>query len=378
MTRCERVLAALRHTEPDCVPMDLGGSLASTMVSGAYPALRAALGLEQHAATDSPHYASLADIEPDVRAALDVDLVHAPRVFGNSPRVHALSPERFVDEWGVQWQRPRGGHFYVERAPFEAAGTVAAVAAHPWPESDDLADTRGAAAAIAALRAESDCAITLELRGRVLSLGQFLRGFSEWMMDLADNLAFVEALLEQTTNSQIAANERILADLGDRVDVVYTSDDLGGQPGPLIAPATFRRLLRPHFARIWRHIRERTDAVLMHHCCGAVAPFLPDFVDLGLQALNPVQVSAAAMEPARLKREFGRNLAFWGAVDTRDVLPRGTTADVRAEVRRRIRELAPGGGYVLAAVHNLQPEVPPENVLAMFDECRRCGRYPIS
>jgi uroporphyrinogen decarboxylase len=197
------------------------------------------------------------------------------------------------------------------------------------------------------------------------------------MMDLADNHAFVEALLERTTTLQVAANEIILNELGSLVDVVYTSDDLGGQGGPLMSPACYRRLFSPHFARLWRHIRSRTPAFLMHHCCGSVHAFLADFVDLGVQALNPVQVSAADMEPARLKREFGRCLALWGGVDTRTVMPRGSAADVRAEVARRLREMAPGGGYVLAAVHNLQTEVPPLNIIALFRAGRELGGYPI-
>jgi len=134
--------------------------------------------------------------------------------------------------------------------------------------------------------------------------------------------------------------------------------------------ATFRRLFRRHFGRIWQHIRSRTPAFLMHHCCGSVYPFIPDFIDLGVQALNPIQVSAADMDPVRLKREFGRHLCFWGGIDTRDVLPRGTADDVRAEVALRIRQMGGGGGYIQAAVHNLQPEVPPANIIAMFAAAR--------
>ena len=132
---------------------------------------------------------------------------------------------------------------------------------------------------------------------------------------------------------------------------------------------------RPHFKRIWEHARSKTSAFLAHHCCGSIRPFIRDFVDLGVQVLNPVQVSASAMQPAELKREFGRNLAFWGGIDTREVMPRGTVEDVRAEVARRIHELASGGGYILAAVHNLQPEVPPANVVAMFGAGRELGGY---
>jgi uroporphyrinogen decarboxylase len=211
-----------------------------------------------------------------------------------------------------------------------------------------------------------------------MSVGQFLRGFEDWMVDLADNHAFVQALLERATAIEIEANERILAAAGDLVDIVYTSDDLGGQEGPLLSPAAFRELFRPHFGRLWEHIRRRSKAVLMHHCCGSIRPFIRDFVDLGVQVLNPIQVSASNMDPAGLKAEFGRELSFWGGVDTRSVMPRGTPAAVAGEVQRRLREMGRGGGYILAAVHNLQPEVPAANIVALFEAGRRFGRYPLA
>jgi uroporphyrinogen decarboxylase len=377
MTHRERVLAALRHEEGDRVPMDLGGSLASSIVAAGYPALRRELGLPELGTREALRYAALAVIDADVRAALDVDLVHAPNAFGTQRTVRVLSPTTFVDEWGVQWRKPEQGHYYVEKAPFVECATPAAVERHAWPSAADLVNTDGLAEAVARLRRETDCAISLELRGRVMSVGQFLRGFEGWMMDLADNHEFVQALLERTTAIQIEANERILRAVGDDVDIVYTSDDLGGQGGPLLSPASFTALFRPHFARLWAHLRQRSRAFLMHHCCGSVRPFIRDFIDLGVQALNPVQVSAAHMDPIELKAEFGKDLTFWGGVDTRQVMPRGSPADVGREAQRRLRELGRGGGYILAAVHNLQTEVPPANIVALFAAGRRYGRYPL-
>lgn len=373
MTHRERVRTTLGLEEPDRVPIDLGGSLASSVVEAAYPALRTELGLPVHEGSESLRYASIPEIEEDVRRALDLDIVAAPRGFGSASSIETVSDDTFIDEWGVRWHKPEKGHYYVERAPFREDATAAAVAAHAWPAPASLTNTEGAAEAVRRLREETDYAISLELRGRVMSIGQFLRGFEDWMMDLADNHAFVDALLERTTELQIAANDALLAEVGELVDIVYTSDDLGCQGGTLVSPACYAERFRPHFARIWQHIRSSTSAFLMHHCCGSVRPLIPSFIDLGVQVLNPVQVSASDMQPAELKREFGRNLAFWGAVDTREVMPRGSTADVRAEVERRIRELAPGGGYILAAVHNLQREVPPANIVEMFRAARELG-----
>ncbi len=378
MTHRERVLAALDHIEPDRVPMDLGGSLASTVVADAYPALRAELGLPPHGGTDMWKYASLAEIEEDVRRALDVDIVHAPRATGAGASTKVLSDDRFIDEWGVQWHKPEGGHYYVEHAPFEKEATVQAVERHRWPTGAEVVKTEGLIDTLKRIRKETGCAVSMELRGRVMSMGQFLRGFEDWMVDLAGNEPFVEALLERTTQIQIEANDLVLKQVEGWVDIVYTSDDLGCQNGPLISPDCFNRLFKPHFRRVWEHARRNTSARLMHHCCGSCVRFIADFIELGVQAINPVQVSAAGMDPASLKAEFGKHLTFWGGVDTRSVMPRGTPEDVRREVARRIREMAPGGGLILAAVHNLQKEVPPRNIVELYRAGRELGRYPIS
>ncbi len=377
MTHRERVLAALNHEEPDRVPMDLGGSLASTVVGEAYPALREALGLPVHDHADARVYASLAEIEEDVRVAFDVDLVHAPQAVGAGSAKQIVSEDTFIDEWGVRWHKPEGGHYYVERAPFADDATPQAVDAYPWLDPEEMVNLDGVVDALEKLRAESDYAISMELRGRVLSLGQFVRGFEDFMVDLAINEPFVEALFERTTAIQIAVNDIVLREVGDLVDIVYTSDDLGGQNGPQVSMDCFRSLLKPHFQRIWAHIRANTQAKLMHHCCGSVYAYLADFIELGVEALNPVQVSAADMDPARLKAEYGQHLTFWGGVDTQTIMPRGSTVEVREEVARRIRQMALGGGYILAAVHNLQPEVPPANIIALYEAGKELGVYPL-
>jgi len=370
-------MAALNHEEPDRVPMDLGGTLASTVVGQAYAQLRSKLNLPDQKTRQSLRYASLADIDGDVRSALDVDIVHAPRAFGSGDRLKIISESIFVDEWGVRWHKPSQGHYYVDRPPFANDASPMAVEQYNWPEPRDLVDIEDLARQIKLLRRESDCAISLELRGRTLSLGQFLRGFDDWMMDLACNGPFVEALMDRTSQIQLEANDIILQEIGTLVDIVYTADDLGGQNGPLVSPDTVKRFFNPHYRRLWGHIRDNTSAKLLHHCCGSIHPFISDFVEFGVQALNPIQVSAFDMDPAKLKVEFGDELTFWGGIDTRHVMPRGTPREVRDEVEKRINQMAPGGGYILAAVHNLQPDVPPENIVELFRAGKELGQYPL-
>jgi len=324
------------------------------------------LGLPEFYGQEARRYTSLAQIDEDVRQILDVDIVHGPHTFGGGHTIQVLSSDTFIDEWGVRWRKPEHGHYYVERAPFEIEATAQAVEKHVWRKADEMVSLDGFVETLKELRAKTDYAISLELRGRVMSIGQFLRGFENWMMDLADNDSFVDALLDRTTQLQVEVNDLILRQAGDLVDIVYTSDDLGAQNGPLFSHGTFDRLFKRHFQKLWSHVRATTKAKLMHHCCGSIRPFIGDFVDLGVEALNPIQVSADNMDPGELKAEFGRHLTFWGGVDTRDVLPRGTTAEVRNEVRKRIGQMAKGGGFILAAVHNIQPEVPPANIVEMF------------
>ena len=166
--------------------------------------------------------------------------------------------------------------------------------------------------------------------------------------------------------------ERALYEAGEFIDVVAIVEDLRTQQGPLLRPEVYRRMIKPHH-RIMMGAVKRHGKRLFLHSCGSVTAFIPDFIEMGVDALNPVQVSAAHMDTKKLKREYGRDLSFWGAVDTGRVLPHGTPADVRDEVKRRIDDLAADGGYVLAVVHNIQADVPPQNVAAMYDAALEYG-----
>jgi uroporphyrinogen decarboxylase len=197
-------------------------------------------------------------------------------------------------------------------------------------------------------------------------------GFANWLVQLKVNPEFCEGLLDRGLDIQLAMAEETLKAVGDAVDILYLADDYGMQTGPLISPELFRRIFKPRMARLIRFLRERSPARIAFHSCGSIYALIPDFIDVGVEILNPVQVSAADMDTARLRREFGHRLAFWGAVDSQHVLPHGTPAEVRAEVGRRIRDL--GAGFIPYSVHNIQAEVPPENILAMMTAIRT-GRH---
>jgi uroporphyrinogen decarboxylase len=204
--------------------------------------------------------------------------------------------------------------------------------------------------------------------GRLFSLGQFMCGFENWLLQLKVNPEFCEALLDRGLEIQLAMAGTMLEAVGDAVDILYLADDYGMQTGPLISPQLFRRIFKPRMARLIHFLKARSRAHIAFHSCGSVYALIPDFIDVGVEVLNPIQVSAADMDTGRLRREFGDRLAFWGAVDSHQVLPHGTPAQVRAEVTRRVQDLGPG--YIPYSVHNIQAEVPLENILAMIDAVR--------
>jgi len=218
----------------------------------------------------------------------------------------------------------------------------------------------------------TDYAIMGNFGGSILEAGQGLRGWEQFMIDLARGGPFLEALLEKLTEVHLADLARYLDAVGPYVQIIVMVDDLGTQQGLQISPQMYRRWIKPCHTRIYGYVRQHHPQVYVFlHSCGSIYPLIPDLIEAGVQILNPVQISAAGMDPVRLKREFGADLTFWGGgCDTQHTLPRGTPEEVAAEVKRLLDIFAPGGGYVFNQVHNIQADVPPENVVAMLETAR--------
>ena len=203
---------------------------------------------------------------------------------------------------------------------------------------------------------------------------QFLRGYEDWLTDLLLNRQFAEGLIDRVLEFQLETYRRALDVVGDKVDVVCFGDDIGFQTGPMVSPRVYDQVIAPRQRRVFETLHAHSPAPVFYHTCGSVISMIPQLIDMGVDILNPIQVSATGMEPAALKREYCDDLCFWGAIDTHKVMPYGTPGDVRDEVRRRIDELADGGGYVLATVHNVQHGMPAANVVAMCEEAVEYGR----
>jgi len=370
----ERVQTVLNHEVPDRPVLDLGGCPASGINLYAYQRLKAHLGLPGPIRIQTER-SLLAWPDDAVFERFDADLrlvvAQTAEDSGKRDTFDEAAYEKeaeYTDAWGVLRRRPPRGHYYVTHAPFQKDELcLADLDAFPWP-SPKNGDTPGLVRETERLRRETDCALVVHLPGRIFSIGQFMCGFENWLVQLKLNPEFCEALLDRALDIQMAMAEDALKAVGDQVDILYLADDYGIQTGPLISPTLFRKFFKPRMARLIQFIRRFSKAALAFHSCGSVYALIPDFIDVGVQVLNPVQVAAADMDTARLRREFGKHLVFWGAIDTQRVLPKGTPDEVRAEVARRVRDLFPG--YFAASVHNLQAEVPAENIVAMFDAIR--------
>ena len=384
MNSRERVLMALNHLEPDRIPIDLGGSVVTSIALSTYAAFRQHLGLPRREVRTLETVQQIAWVDEDMMERLGLDVVP---VFANPPAgyqpVFTLEPDgasAFKDDFGATLSKPPSSFYYDWTAFPLNEPSLEALARMDWPDPADPARYRGLREQVQKLRQSTDKALFgMAPCGHDL-FNQLLRvrGMQEGLIDLVANLDFVEAFLDRLTQTICTAQELFLSEVGDLIDVHFAADDLSGQAGPLISPRLYRRLIKPRQARILQAIRAKTKAKIFYHSCGAIDEFIPDLIEIGVEIINPVQVSARGMDSAGLKQKYGRHLSFWGGgCDTQNVLSRGSPQQVVREVRRRIADLAPGGGFVFNPVHNIQPGVPVENIAALFETAHLAGRYPL-
>jgi len=380
----ERVVQTLAHQEPDRVPFDLSSTPVTGIHRLAYARLRPALGLQGLNGREPRVWhlmQQLAWVEEDAHAALETD-ARGARPEAQSSWKLAMGEEGgyryYTDEWGITRRSPAGGHYFdLCASPLAGAQTVADIERYPWPDPVDPARFVHLRPAAEAARQAGKAFVLGGICPGMLEMGQWLRGYENFFCDLAADRKLAEALCDRIIALKLRYWEAALGQVGGLVDVVQEGDDYGGQRDLQVAPALWRAVFKPRLAQLFGNIKRLAPHVsLFFHSCGSIARILPDLIEVGVDALNPVQVAAAGMDSRDLKREFGSSLTFWGGgVDTQQVLPRGTPQQVRDEVERRIHDLAPGGGFVFAAVHNIQADVPTENLLAMRQALRDFGAY---
>jgi uroporphyrinogen decarboxylase len=324
----------------------------------------------------------MACVDDDVIDALGVDVrpvVPGGGLFSDIEFKDMGHSTYLYDNWKIGWRMPKDGGMYYDMFDNPLAGNITEedLDRFPWFDPLDPRLFEGLREAVRQVtEVQKRAAVITQMAAGTMEVAAWMRGYVDFYTDLGANHPLVAKLLSKINEIKLAQWSRVLDEVGDCADVLMMGDDYGGQDRLLMSPKTWRKLIKPGLKEICDLLHSKSDAKVFLHCCGAIREIIPDLIEVGVDILNPIQVSAAGMDTAELKREFGKDIVFWGGgVDTQRVLWAGTPDEVRAEVRHRLDDLMPGGGFVFAATHNIQGDVPAENLVAMWETLRECGVY---
>lgn len=383
MNSRERILTALNHQEPDRVPFDLG----STQVTGihriAYQQWRQELGLPATEPWICDVIQQLPFPEDDFVDKLRVD---ARGLFPRCSHNWKIACQEldgaweFFDEWGIchRTQSPEGFYYSAIHHPLaDAELTPSTIQGFRWPDACDPERIAGLRSLAMQYHNSGKAVVLKGIMAGIFEMAQRLRGMENLLMDMASDESRAEMLFDKLLELKLGFWEMALPPLADVIDVVSEADDYGTQISQIISPSMFRRQIKPRLKRLFEQLRTLAPkAKIFFHSCGNVRPLLPDFLELGIDILNPVHTNAAGMDPVQLKHDYGKEMVFWGGgIDTQQVLPHGTPLEVREEVRRNLDIFAPGGGFVFNTIHNIQADVPVRNLMAMWETLQEYGRY---
>jgi uroporphyrinogen decarboxylase len=385
MNSRERIFKALNHEEPDRVPFDLAGSTWTGITNKAYQNLRRYLGMEEEDPVWSDVIQQIVIPDEAMLDKLNVDTRGVFPLTSHNWDVYSKLKDlgdyfEYFDEWGFTHHFPKKGHWFslvkhpMETVDFEAEGLVES---YHWPDAANRLRFHGLRNKAVEFRKQDKIVMTKGLCAGLFEMHQRVRGMENAMLDPFLFPVNSDKVIGKLADLKMEFWDACLDELGDVVDIVGEGDDYGTQQSQLISPDQFREYYKPHFSRVLSFIKKKAPHIkLLFHSCGNVRPLIPDLIEMGVDILNPVHINATGMEPVQLKKDFGKDICFWGGgVDTQKVLPSGTVQEVQDDVHRNIEALASGGGFVFATVHNIQAEVPPENITAMFDALHTVGMY---
>lgn len=414
ITSRQRVKMALEHKEADRVPIDFGGMRSTGISTIAYNNLRKKLGIKNKLARMYDFQQQLAYPEKEIRDLFHIDVIDAGQAFLSDDEnwrewelndgSKCLIPKYIdfeIDEKGTVFLKNSKGlivgkkpktSLYVDQTywPFYDEPSIPenidtgrfvdilwSVPSPPWHLNifDDkqyelFINT------IKKLHDETDYAIMLAVGCNLFEMGTWLRRFDNFLSDIILDKTGVERLLDKLIEGYMKTLERVLSGVKDYVDLLQFGDDLGTQQGPFIPPKIFKDVFAPRYKTMWDYVHKTSNCKVFLHSCGSIYELIPFLIEAGVDALNPVQTTTANMEEDKLKKEFGKDVTFWGGgVNTRDILPSKTPSEVKEDVKRRIQIFGKGGGYVFNSIHNVMADVPPENVIAMFEAAYEFGKY---
>jgi uroporphyrinogen decarboxylase len=407
MTSRERVLKAFEFLPSDRVPVDFSGHRSSGLAAMIYARLRKSLGLKEVPIRIYDPVQQLAVIDEDILDFFGIDTIELGRAFCLNEKDWRpwilpdgtdcllpgwVNPERLENRWIIRSetgriiaQMPEGICFFEQtwypfyedyscKSDIRAAMKESmwhTVASPPGPLGDGPGGEKLLSSSAEKLRQSTDRAIIGLFGGNLFESGQMLFRNDEFLIKLALDPPAVHDFLDRITEIHLENLERYLKSVGRHIDIILFGDDLGMQSGPMISPEMYREFFKPRHKMMWKRAKELADVKVMLHCCGGVRELLPDLIDAGLDTINPVQITAKGMEAAGLKKDFGREIVLWGGgCDTQLILPKGSPEEVYDHVREMLEILSPGGGYVFQQVHNILPEVPVENIHAMFESLK--------
>jgi len=363
----ERAVTALNHKEPDKVPLDLNGTIMTALTLVAYNNLRIYLSLEEDKDPDvSCIIVNTVRANEDILSLYEVD-TRTIYMKGPSTPAKFLPDGSFYDDYGVRW-RPASYYYDAIERPLENVTTISDLKKAKWEKLYDKARVKGVREKTKNLYENTGYCLVADTH----SWGPFeggcvFRGYENFLTDLYYNVNFAIALLDKITETCIANWDMFLNEVGEYVQVVANGDDVGMQEAPYISPEMYRKFIKPLHKRIFDFIHSKTKAKIFFHSCGSVYDLIPDFIEEGVDILNPIQRSAAKMDIKTIKKEFGKDLCFWGGgIDIQKQLPFYTQDEIEEEVKRTLDIMAPGGGFVFFPTHNIQADVTPDRIDCLF------------
>jgi uroporphyrinogen decarboxylase len=385
MNSRERILKALNFEEADRVPYDLAGTTWTGITNTAYQNYLKYAGKT----IEEPNWADVIQqiVVPSetVLWELNVDVRGVFPLTSHNWDVYSKLKDKgdyfeYFDEWGFVHHFPKNGYWFslvsgsMETLDFTEEGIVEK---GTWPNAGNPIRWKGLRERALGYRNNGLAVFTKGLCAGLFEMHQRVRGMENAMLDPFMFPENSDLLVGKLTDLKIEFWDEALNQLGDVIDIAGEGDDYGTQQSQLIAPEQFREYYKPHFKRIINFIKsKKPDVKILFHSCGNIRPIISDFIEMGVDILNPIHVTATGMEPVQLKKDFGKDIVFWGGgVDTQHVLPSGTPEQVKDNVKRNIDALAPGGGFVFSTIHNIQAEVPSQNIVAMLEALNEYGKY---
>jgi len=376
MNSRQRVIKALSHQEPDMVPIDMGSTENTTVTRIAYVNLREYLGMAED---PQPYIINrmMDAVYPadDLLRHYQVDFKPVRPSSAYQANIREMPDDSFYDEMDIRWKK--AGHYYdMVENPMRKLSLEQALRAR-MPDPKAAGRVEGLREQTRRLSENTDSAIVVgHIMWGPFELSCALRGYDQFLMDLALDTRYAEAMLDRNLELAIGFWDAYLTQVGDLVQVCAQGDDLGMQTSTIISPEMYRRFIKPRHKQLFGFIRSKTQARIFLHSCGSVYDLIPDLIESGVEILSPVQFTAAKMDLASLKKDFGGELTFWGGgTDTQHFLPRASVAQIRDQVSMIFDIMAPGGGFVFVPVHNIQADIAPESVDAIYQTALEKRKY---